>query len=348
MNSSILDMTSGTGPALPPILPGKLILNGENPFIRLSRAPGDPFTTDASLWTVTYSPRGAGHALFIHSELTGKQWRIYSDNPDLVRWLQSTVQGMLNPETASGRIAVIEAAFSRQGDLQSGWTQKVRSGPDEIVLVWRNLIGPLLMAHEKPAQPPDRKYGASVVMIPALEAELTFNGEKASGEVWPCRYDGQPFSTAALAFSESWRESAGSSGSNAAPEPTHTREAIRAAMDHLIDRATRFDVDALETIYHRDFHTTLVNPDGTVTTYGKAEFITHFRRQAEEGQTQLNSWADWHDFHVLGDSAVCVLTRKHAGMTGEEMKLLCNIEWRFEDGRWQVLREQIFLRPLRS
>jgi len=32
-------------------------------------------------------------------------------------------------------------------------------------------------------------------------------------------------------------------------------------------------------------------------------------------------------------------------MSGEEMKLLCNIEWRFEDGRWQVLREQIFLRP---
>jgi len=54
-------MSSGTGPALPPIVPGKPILNGENPFIRLSHAPGEPFTTDASLWTVTWSPRGAGH-----------------------------------------------------------------------------------------------------------------------------------------------------------------------------------------------------------------------------------------------------------------------------------------------
>ena len=128
-------------------------------------------------------------------------------------------------------------------------------------------------------------------------------------------------------------------------EPTHTNEAIRAAMDHLIDRATRFDVDALQTIYHRDFHTTLVMPDGAVETHGKESFIAHFRKQAEGGRTRLNAWADWHDFHVLGDSAVCVLTRKHSGMTGEEMKLLCNIEWRFEDGRWQVLREQIFLRP---
>jgi len=119
-------------------------------------------------------------------------------------------------------------------------------------------------------------------------------------------------------------------------------------MDHLIDRATRFDVDALEAIYHRDFHTTLVMPDSTVTTYDKEAFIAHFRKQAEQGKTQLNAWAEWHDFHVLGDTAVCVLTRQHSGMSGEEMKLLCNIEWRFEDGRWQVLREQIFVRPLHS
>lgn len=127
---------------------------------------------------------------------------------------------------------------------------------------------------------------------------------------------------------------------------THSAAAIRAAMDHLIDRATQFDVDALETIYHKDFHTTLVMPDNTVKTYNKTEFIKHFRRQADEGKTQLNTWANWHDFHVLGDTAVSVLTRKHSGMNGTEMRLLCNIEWRYEDGRWQVVREQIFLRPL--
>ncbi|MTI12218.1 nuclear transport factor 2 family protein [Sansalvadorimonas verongulae] len=127
---------------------------------------------------------------------------------------------------------------------------------------------------------------------------------------------------------------------------TRTVEGVRAAMDHLIDRATHYDVDALESIYHKDFHTTLVLPDGTVKAYNKKQFITIFRKQAEEGKVQLNTWADWHDFHVLGNSAVSVLTRKHSGMTGEEMLLLCNIELRFEDGRWQVLREQIYLQPL--
>lgn len=128
---------------------------------------------------------------------------------------------------------------------------------------------------------------------------------------------------------------------------THTTQAIRAAMDHLIDRATNFDVKALEAIYHDDFHTTLIMPDSTVQTFNKVEFIAHFAKQAvDPNRTSLNTWADWHDFHILNDSAVCVLTRKHSGMNGEEMKLLCNIELRFEDGRWQVLREQIYLRPL--
>ncbi|MCY4478158.1 MAG: hypothetical protein OXC70_09265 [Gammaproteobacteria bacterium] len=205
MTTSVVDLVSGTAPALPPIMPGKLILNGENPFIRLSEAPGEALTTDASLWTITYSPKGAGHALFVFSELTDSQWRIYSDNPDLARWLQTTVQGMLNPETAGDSVPVIGAHFSQQGDAQNTWKQTVHSVADEITLTWRNLIEPLMMAHFQPSELPERTYGASVVMIPALEAELEMNGEKASGQVWPCTYDGRPFSTASLAFSESWR-----------------------------------------------------------------------------------------------------------------------------------------------
>ena len=208
MTASSLDLTSGSGPALPPIMPGNVILVGENPFIRLSEAPGDPFTTDASLWTVTYSPTGAGHALFIRSELTDGEWRIYADNSEMVRWLQETVQGMLNPETAGGNVVLEDATFSRRGDVRGGWNQTVHSGADEISLNWSRLIEPLMMAHDQPAELPERKYGASVVMIPALEAWVTLNGRRASGGAWPCRYDGRPFSTAALAFSENWRVSA--------------------------------------------------------------------------------------------------------------------------------------------
>lgn len=133
-----------------------------------------------------------------------------------------------------------------------------------------------------------------------------------------------------------------------AQQETHTKAAIRKAMDHLIDRATHFDVKALETIYHKNFHTTLIMPDDKVVTYNKREFIEHFAKQAKGAKTQLNTWAKWHDFNIIGNSAVCVLTRQHSGMNGKEMLLLCNIELRFDDGRWQVIREAIYLRPLQK
>ena len=45
-----------------------------------------------------FSPAGPGHVLYLKSELTEGRWRIYSDNITMARWLQTTVQGMLNAE----------------------------------------------------------------------------------------------------------------------------------------------------------------------------------------------------------------------------------------------------------
>jgi hypothetical protein len=44
------------------------------------------------------------------------------------------------------------------------------------------------------------------VLIPAHGARLTINGEEASGHPFPRDREGKPFSTCALAFSESWTE----------------------------------------------------------------------------------------------------------------------------------------------
>src|SRR5215472_4193996 len=78
--------------------PNNTILTGENPFIRLSATDGAPFSTNASFWRIILCPAGPGHVLYVKSELTSDRWRIYSDNIAMARWLQSTVQGMLNEE----------------------------------------------------------------------------------------------------------------------------------------------------------------------------------------------------------------------------------------------------------
>ena len=50
--------------------PNRVVLTGENPFIRLSETDGGPITTNASFWRIIFSPAGPGHVLYLKSELT--------------------------------------------------------------------------------------------------------------------------------------------------------------------------------------------------------------------------------------------------------------------------------------
>ena len=185
--------------------PNRLILTGENPFIRLSATDDGPIATNASYWRILMSGAGPGHVLYLKSELTENKWRIYSDNIAMARWLQATVQGMLNPETADQTIPVSDAQFTRSGDARDFWTEHLDTVDEEIALTWYRIGEPLLI-HTQPFADPARQYGVCTVLIPALGARLTRNGIAAAGQPWAREREGKPFSTCALAFSESWTE----------------------------------------------------------------------------------------------------------------------------------------------
>lgn len=185
--------------------PNRVIVTGENPFIRLAPDDSDNFTTAASFWRVYFCAAGPGHVLYLKSELTENRWRIYSDNIALARWLQTTVQGMLNAATADTAIPVREAQFSKDSNPDIFWTERVETIEDEITLTWHDCGDPLLL-HTQPNELPGRRYGLCTVLVPALGARLTVNGENAAGKAWPREREGRPFSTCALAFSESWTE----------------------------------------------------------------------------------------------------------------------------------------------
>lgn len=192
-------------PSLPSIKSGKVILHGSNPFIWLSEFCNGVRTTEASLWTITFSRHGSGHVLFIKNELTDNNWRIYSDNLKLARWMQETVQGMLNPETAFQSIPVIGASFSSFGDARTEWKHVIKSEEDTIKLTWQNMEQPILVQDDIVSEP-GRPYAVSAVMSAANKAKVSINGKKANGETWPMDLNGHPFQTGALAFAESWRE----------------------------------------------------------------------------------------------------------------------------------------------
>ena len=183
----------------------RVIFTGENPFLRLSVTDTDNHTTNASFWRTLLSPAGPGHVLYLKSELTENKWRIYTDNIAMARWLQSTIQGMLNSELKDLTIPALDGEFSRSGDVRDFWTEHLETSDGDIALTWYRMGDPLLI-HTQPNAVPGRPYGVCTVLIPALGARLTCNGKQAVGQSWPRERENRPFSTSALAFSESWTE----------------------------------------------------------------------------------------------------------------------------------------------
>jgi hypothetical protein len=182
-----------------------VILIGENSVIRLSNEDSDAFTTNASFWRILSSPAGPGHVLYLKSELTEARWRIYADNIAMARWLQSTVIGAINAELLDLTIPVTDGRFGKSGDARDFWTESVDTRDDHIALTWYALGDPLLV-HTQPNTLPGRPYGMCTVLIPALGARLTVNGNEAQGRPWPREREGHASSTCVLGFCESWTE----------------------------------------------------------------------------------------------------------------------------------------------
>ena len=186
-----------------PIDPNRILLTGENPYIRLSETDGGDTTSDASFWRILFSPGGPGHVLFLRSELTDDLPRIYTDNVQMTRWLQGEIQGRINATFGNLDIPAREASFGSSGDLRSFWTESIDSGDEEISLTWYDLGEPFL-SHSFPGGNPERPHGVATVLIPARRASISVNGSFAQGSPFPRDRDGRVHSTCALAFSESW------------------------------------------------------------------------------------------------------------------------------------------------
>jgi hypothetical protein len=185
----------------------RVVVTGENQFIRLSEKDGDPHTTEASYWRIVFSPAGPGHALYLKSELTADRWAIYSDNVAMARWLQRTVQGMLVADLKDVSIPVADARFSKSGDPRSFWTETIEAHGARITMTLSEFGDPILV-HTKPSQeaPNPRLYGVCTVLVPAAAAHVTLNGMQAKGRTWPRDRLGRPYSTSGLGLAESWTE----------------------------------------------------------------------------------------------------------------------------------------------
>lgn len=186
-----------------PTDPNQIRLTGENSFIRLSDDGGTNQTTRTSHWRVLYSPAGAGHVLFIKSDETDDEVRVYADNIALARWLQDEIESLLFPDFADQDLPVIEAEFSKSGDVRSFWTEKVISDDDEILLTWYDFLEPYMLRVEA-GSVPGRPHGVYSCFIPSRRAQLTINGDVVEGEPWLEMRGDKQSSSSCLAWSETW------------------------------------------------------------------------------------------------------------------------------------------------
>lgn len=186
----------------PPVDPNRVLMTGENSFIRLSPDGGKTMSDRISHWRVLWCPAGSGHALFIQSQLTGGTARVYSDNLAVARWLQATIESLLFPAFADSKLPVHHAEFERWGDPRSSAEEHVSSDDDEIVLTWYDFIEPFVL--NAPPGFGGRPLGVFSTFFPARGAQVTLNGEFATGLPWPEMRGDRQSSTACLAWSETW------------------------------------------------------------------------------------------------------------------------------------------------
>ena len=188
-----------------PVDPNEVRLTGENSFIRLSHQDsGSPLTAYASHWRILLSPGGPGHVLFLQTEMTDNQLRIYTDNIAMTRWIQGEIVSMLNPPFADEGLTVAEAVFSRYGDLSSFCTEKIVSRDEEISMTWFEFGEPYQIRFAPGTIRPTVTHGVYSVLTPANKAQLVINGNPAPGKVFPAAQGGHDSTSCCLAWSETW------------------------------------------------------------------------------------------------------------------------------------------------
>ena len=124
--------------------PNQIRLTGENQYMRLHMEAQGPMTTRASHWRILLSPRGPGHVLFLRSDVTDNERRIYTDNIAMTRWLQEEI--LAAGEFSDPTIPVMHAVFSRSGNSQSFWTETIDTLTEHLALTWYDFGEPLSSA----------------------------------------------------------------------------------------------------------------------------------------------------------------------------------------------------------
>jgi hypothetical protein len=184
---------------------GKVFISGENPVIRLLDKPNGTALAVASFWRIVWSPVGQGHVCYVTTG-DGKSpndLRVaLVDNQKLFDYLTNDILGTYDKSYQERPFKTIRATFDKSGDALADWKEVCRSDQYTVELVWRDLYPAFQL--DTPTGGARNPFGITSLFIPAKSADLTINGRKIAGNVYPQMRGPSQSSSAFLAFSETW------------------------------------------------------------------------------------------------------------------------------------------------
>ncbi|MEX0349205.1 MAG: hypothetical protein AB3N15_07235 [Paracoccaceae bacterium] len=115
--------------------------------------------------------------------------------------------------------------------------------------------------------------------------------------------------------------------------------AVKATLDDLIAGVSGHALDVLERTYHEDMQIYLMMGSETLVRNDKPGFMAHIQEVMGDA-VDHNVWARYHLVEADDTNGHILISRKN-NLTGQEEIITLSIDFVFEDGRWQIIREVI-------
>jgi|GEM_PF-971190 len=188
-----------------------VFFSGENPCMTLCNPETKQVVSVASYWHCTDSPHGIGHVLvlWLGSDVTADpvfgQGGIFTDNLDLAKVLVNNLTQHF-PEFKDVPTAALEYtdAICSHKYAEDCYHVTCRTRDIEIAIEWTGVLDrKQIVWPEFPAGP--EFYDLTTVICPCRGGNIRLNGIFIDGKIDVTQSpDGQPASSAFLAFAETW------------------------------------------------------------------------------------------------------------------------------------------------
>lgn len=123
-----------------------------------------------------------------------------------------------------------------------------------------------------------------------------------------------------------------------------TTEALQAKVQDLMKYGVSANLEELDKIYHEDLVVMDLSIEGRFISLKKQEVLGMLKEVFKDKSPENNMWSKIHSLTVSGDRGHVLISRK-IPLGGPKMHIELSIDFVFEGGRWQVMREVNFSRP---